>query len=589
MKEYLKRHLNLIIVIALALVFFVSVSSLNYFTQDKNYVKWASPDETANYYFSKEFGERKQLAVFDSAAIIGDNMVMPRSLRSDFGWVKPVSFLGIILVYGSIASIFGISIIPFLTPFFAALGIIMFYFLVKKIFTERIALLSSFLLAAFPVYIYYSARSMFHNVLFIVFLIFSWYFLVIANQKKTEDIKNKFLSFSFKKLPWKDYLFSFFGGLFFGLAVITRTSELLWLAPITFLVWLFYVRRIGITKLVISLTACFLALLPVVYFNQTLYSSPIYGGYNAMNRSLDDLSRTGGEMIKSISGGTLAQFETYFQSIYNNIFYFCFKPGQSIDMFQHYVISMFPILFYVSLLGLLLLIVKNCIKFEKKYLVYFLSWAILSVILIFYYGSWKFNDNPNPNSYTIGNSYTRYWLPIYIMMMPLASLAIVRISRAIFLVSASTKNRARKIAAHGLQFSILLFISLSSVIFVLYGSEEGLSYLYYNNLLERNNTERVFSLTEPEAVIITKYYDKFFFPERRVVMGVIPDDEVLIAAEKLVKYYPVYYYNFYLNQADLDYLNSRKLDKYSLKMELVKKMNAKFGLYKLISTKNEEK
>jgi len=72
-------------------------------------------------------------------------------------------------------------------------------------------------------------------------------------------------------------------------------------------------------------------------------------------------------------------------------------------------------------------------------------------------------------------------------------------------------------------------------------------------------------------------------------MGVIPDDEVLIAAEKLVKYYPVYYYNFYLNQADLDYLNSRKLDKYSLKMELVKKMNAKFGLYKLISTKNEEK
>jgi len=589
MKKYFKKYFSLFIVVLLALIFFVTTSSLNYFTQDSNYVKWASPDETANYYFSKEFSERKQLSVFDPAAVVGDNMVIPRSLRSDFGWVKPVSFLGIILIYGEIGSILGIAVIPFLTPFFAALGVIMFYFLIKNIFNEKLALFSAFLLATFPVYIYYSARSMFHNVLFIFFLICSFYFFGLANSEKIENIKNKFLSFKFKKIEIKNFIFSFFGGAFFGLAIITRTSELLWLAPIMFLIWLFYVKRVGFMKLVISLAGCFLALLPVIYFNQILYSSPIYGGYNAMNQSLDDLSRTGGEIIKSISNGTWEKFESYASSIYNNIFYFGFKPGQSIDMFGHYVISMFPILFYASLLGLLFLIVKNCIKFEKKYLVYFLAWVVLSVILVFYYGSWKFNDNPDPSSYTIGNSYTRYWLPIYLMMMPLVSLAIIRISRAVFLISSKTKNRARKIASDGLQYFIILFVSFSSIIFVLYGSEEGLAYLYYNNLFEKNNTQRVFSLTEPEAIIITKYYDKFFFPERRVVMGTIPDDEVLISAEKLIKYYPVYYYNFYLNQADLDYLNSRKLDKYNLRMELVKKMNAKFGLYKLIDIENEKK
>ncbi|NCN22495.1 hypothetical protein GW934_03325, partial [Candidatus Falkowbacteria bacterium] len=117
--------------------------------------------------------------------------------------------------------------------------------------------------------------------------------------------------------------------------------------------------------------------------------------------------------------------------------------------------------------------------------------------------------------------------------------------------------------------------------FVLYGSEEGLAYLYYNNLAEKNNAERVFELTEEDSIIITKYYDKFFFPERRIIMGTLPDEEVLTATSKLVAHYPVYYYNFYLNEADVNYLNERKFPPYELEMNLVKRMNRNFGLYKL--------
>ena len=127
MKIKMKKPSNLIIVVILAIVFFFATASFNYFSQDNSYVKWTSPDETANYFFTKRFVLSGSLAYFDSAAIIGDNMVMPRSVRSDFGWLKPVSFLGIILLYGGIASLFGIGVIPFLTPFFAALGIIVFY------------------------------------------------------------------------------------------------------------------------------------------------------------------------------------------------------------------------------------------------------------------------------------------------------------------------------------------------------------------------------------------------------------------------------------------------------------------------------
>ena len=579
MKDKIKKHYNLIIVSCLAVIFFICTASFNYSLQDKDYVKWSSPDETANYFFSKKFSLDRELSFFDPAAIEGDNMVMPRSLRSDFGWLKPVSFLGIIIIYGSIAGVIGTATIPFLTPFFAAMGIIFFYFLIKRIFSDRVALWSAFLLATFPVYVYYTVRSMFHNVLFIILLILALYFLIISIEKRRE--KRKFFSFHVKKVNWKNYLFAFLGGGFVGLAIITRTSELLWLVPVLGIMWLFYVKRFGLTKLILSLAGLFLALIPVVYWNQILYSSPIYGGYNEMNRSLDDLSQSSNSMLSSISQGRFDYLNSYVDSIKENVFYFGFKYDQSLEMFDHYVIDMFPILFYLSLFGLLLLIIRNIRKFKRKHLVYVLMWIVLSVILVFYYGSWKFNDNPDPNRFTIGNSYTRYWLPIYLMMMPLASLAIVSLSRALVAPFKHVSKNVRVYARTGLQITAMLVIASSSLLFVLYGSEEGLTYLYYNNKAERVTAEKVFELTEPESIIITRYHDKFFFPERRVIMGILPNEEIFSATEKLVKNYPVYYYNFYLNEKDVEYLNTRKLIDYNLEIQLTQKFNSKFGLYQI--------
>ncbi|MFA5109763.1 MAG: hypothetical protein WC458_04475, partial [Patescibacteria group bacterium] len=189
--------------------------------------------------------------------------------------------------------------------------------------------------------------------------------------------------------------------------------------------------------------------------------------------------------------------------------------------------------------------------------------------------------NPDLTRFTIGNSYTRYWLPIYLWLIPLSSLALVRVSRAILLIGPETVSRIRKIIATGLQFSAVLVFAYLSLNFVLFGSEEGLVYLYYNNQLERANTEMVWAMTEPAAVIITRYHDKFFWPERRVIMGVVSNDEILAATAKLSKHYPVYYYNFYLNDADVVYLNERKLASYKLKLKLVRKTGDKFGLYKI--------
>ena len=588
MKIKLKPYLDQIIVFCLAVVFFIGTSSFNYLTQEKGYTKWSSPDETANYFFTKRFANGENLAYFDPAAALGDNMVMPRSFRSDFGWLKPVSFLGIIIIYGTIAGLIGTASIPFLTPFFAALGIVFFYYLMRKIFSARVGLISAFLLASFPVYIYYSVRSMFHNVLFIVLTIVAVYLVLLAAGKKPAvegQLEKKtwwrrFLAWRLDRKQWLGMAWAFLGGIFFGLALMTRTSEIIWLAPAAALVWIFYARRLGLIRLILILSGIFLAVMPNIYYNQVLYSSPFYGGYNEMNRSLDDLSQAGAAVSKNILGGRQS-YQQYIEAIYRNVFYFGFKPQQSIAMARHYILEMFPYLSAAAALGWLLLIVGSCWHFRKKNLAYLLAFAGLSAILIFYYGSWKFNDNPDPSRFTIGNSYTRYWLPIYLMLIPIASLALVRVTRALFLTRGESKYRWKRLAIGGVQ---ILAVSASiywSLLFVLYGSEEGLAYLYYNNLAEKANAQQVFSLTEDNAVIITRYYDKYFFPDRRVIMGTVPDGEVMTAASKLIWRYPVYYYNFFLKAEDVAYLNDRKLPPYSLRMSLVKKMNHSFGLYKL--------
>ncbi len=590
-----QKSANSIIVSLLALVFFISTACFNYYTQDKDYVKWASPDETANYFFSKEFAETGELSYFDSAAVVGNNMVMPRSLRSDSGWIKPVSFLGITLTYGSIAAVLGVGVIPYLTPFFAALGIIFFYLLVSRIFdSKRVGLVSAFLLASFPVYIYYTVRSMFHNVLFIVFVLIGIHLFTLAlGEKKTvgiiEEIRTKFFKFKFDRERTFQIFFAFLSGIFIGLAIITRTSEILWLLPILGVIWVFYARRFGFIKLMVFFAGLAAALMPVIYWNNVLYQNSFRGGYNEMNRSLDEISSAGAEILNHSREGKIEQYKSYYQTIKKNVFYFGFKKEQSIEMFYRYVVDMFQVLVYLGLFGFLLLIAHNIKHFEKKYLVYALVWAISGLILVFYYGSWKFNDNPNPNSYTIGNSYTRYWLPIYLMLLPLVAYAIVNVTRALLSIFRRIPKSLKNIFSAGLQAAAVIGISYLGIMFVLFGSEEGLAYLYYNSLAEKNNAKIVFSLTEPDSIIITQYYDKFFFPERRIIMGRLPNDEILTAAKKLVGYYPVYYYNFFLNDKDVAYLNERKFSAYDLEMKLVKKVNAKFGLYKLDIKKDETK
>ncbi len=587
-----KKHHSLIIVIFLALLFFIGTASFNYYSQGQGYSKWSSPDETANYFFTKQFSQNHHLFYFDEANLKSNGLVIPRSMRSDSGFIKPVSFLGIILIYGTIASIFGVAVIPYLTPLFAAVAIIIFYLFLRKLFSERVAFYSSFILTFFPVYIYYTVRSMFHNVLFIVLLLVGFYILSFIRDKNKE--KNKLslanlCSFSLSKIALKEILLSFFGGMFIGLASITRTSELIWLLPALLLIYIFYFRRFTFLNIISFISGFILAFIPVAYYNQILYGSFWHSGYRAMNSSLVKIAQSSSALWQFTWQGHFNYYRQSLEAIFKQIFYFGFNYQQSLQMFWHYVVLMFSALSIAGALGLFVLLGQNIKHRKKKQIIYILIWLLISIILVFYYGSWKFNDNPALNHFTIGNSYTRYWLPIYLGLIPLAALAIVRFTQALvfsFLENKSFLTKNLLIWGQAIIILIYIYISLN---FVIFGSEEGLLRLYQNSKIERKNTQQVWSLTEARSIIITRYNDKFFWPERRVIVGTLPGQEILKEGEKLVKFYPLYYYNFSLREKDLDYLNRRKLNIYHLKIELVKKIDKHFSLYRIKQAESYEK
>lgn len=584
-RKNFKISFNLLAVILIALAFFVATASYNFITQREGTIKWNSPDETANYYFAKSFATDHTLSKFEPADIIGSDLVIPRSLRSDGGWIKPVSFLGIILIYGEIGSLTTPAVIPYLTPFFGALGIIFFYLLVKCLFNARIALISASLLAIFPVYLYYSIRSMFHNVLFLVLLIIGFYFLVRTLDKVYCYVsKPKLISFKLPKNILVGWLLTFISGIFIGLAVITRSSELLWLAPILGVIVLFYGYRLGLSRLFLFAAGIGLGMLPAFYFNQILYQSPFAGGYGEMNRSIADISSAGAELIKTTLVSQLGTYQELVTRIFKNVFFFGFHVGQSREMFTYYVVEMFPWLTYLAALGTFGLIILNFPKPRKKYLVYLLVWVVLSVILVLYYGSWLFTDNPNAASHTIGNSYTRYWLPLYLMALPMVALAIELSFKALFFLF--RKHHSYKALVSGGATVAVFVIMIISFNFLLFETEESLFNLYYNTREDKRIGELVLKSTPDNAIIVTQYHDKVLFPERQVMMGRMEEEPYYPYVSNLLKYYPVYYFNFSYTPEAVTYLNNGRLAKYNLKMELVQKTGGRFALYKLSKTKN---
>ncbi|OGF19399.1 hypothetical protein A3G56_00420 [Candidatus Falkowbacteria bacterium RIFCSPLOWO2_12_FULL_45_10] len=614
MPEKIFRNWRIIVLTSLAVIFFILYSWYPFQVAGSTNFKFASPDETANYFWIKRVagmslrgsnGDRSNpmvstenqgiaspavlrdrndsaLMYFEPLNVIANDTVVPRSVRSDSGAVKPVSFLGIILIYGALAKIFGSGIIIYLTTLSAAVGALFFYGIIKRVFNENIALLSALMLFVLAPYWYYASRGLFHNVLFVdLVLAGAWVSLrgmersgMTKQPRETETSGNDEIA----SLHFVPLAMTIIAGICFGLAIMTRASELIWLAPAMLISWLFYFKQTDWRKLILFLAGIFLALMPMFYYNQILYGGALNFGYNAKANnyltppSVEEKTEAAPPGNKTPRTLTSEEKIISVNKIKSFVLPFGLNFKNAAKHFLYYYPLMFWYLFWPALLGAMMFLYRYQTR-DKKQRLYFISFVAVSVIVIFFYGPWKIHDNPNPASITIGNSYARYWLAMYVMSLPLAAMFFTALGNLF-------KPARLRTAIIAILIGAGAALNIQTAVF---NPEEGLKAVAKSVIQDERRVNEIKAMIEPRAVIISERFDKFFWPEYKVIVGNLSNRAPLTAYANLVgQGTPLYYYGFIFPPQDMDYLNNKKLAEAGLQVEPVKlDEESRLGLYKL--------
>jgi hypothetical protein len=513
LKEKINFDWRFLVLASFAIVFFFVYSYLPLQAPEK----FVSPDETANFVFIKNLIKDGIPRIYEPLNREVDNLIHPRSINVAGDYLVPGGFLGLILIYGLLGKTFGLGVVSFLTPLFAILAVLFFYYLIKKIFSAEVAFFSGLFLLIHPAWWYWSSQTLSNNVLFVSLVIIGLTILIVR-KKKNE------LTFAL-------------GGLFFSLAVAVRTSEIVWLTFLLLTLALIFRKHLSWRKVFIFIFFFVLVILPIFYYNQLLYQSPFASGYSQLQENLSSPRFF-------ISKVQIKHFFFPFEVVSDNF----------LKNFYNYFISLFFFYFILFVLGSLNFIfkLKRASSAQKIYFVFF---VIISLYLVVYYGSWNFYDNLDPAKVTIGTSYVRYWLPIYIFSLPFVALIFLALL-AIF------KKRYLKLLIGGLAV-LILFVYSANLVFP---TEEGLLKIKENLWDYQEKFEIIQRLTESNAVIVADRNDKTVFPERRVVSCLIADCPKFESLPKLIAKVPVYYYPSSPNFKAEEF-NQEILVKYNLEID----------------------
>src|SRR3989344_2649162 len=487
----------IIILIILAVIFggvyFWLVAPVK--TQADLTLRFDWPDETANYFWIKNFVEGKGLAVFEPLNLVAQNQIHPRSfnVRPD-GSLVPGSFLGLILYYGFLAKIFGVKLIIYLTPLLAIFGVLAIYGILRRFFGEKVALISAILLLIQPAWWYYSVTSLLPNVPFISLILLSVYFAVKKEKLTIDNL--------------------IFAGVFAGLALAIRPAEIVWVSLIYLAIFIYLRKSLSLLKLSIFFSLIFLIILPVFYQQQILYGGFLVSGYSQL-QNLNSADCQSCTLVKSL------------------FLPFGFHPALAVYNFWTHFVSRFWVWSLLAILGLIAYLVQS--KHQKNEI---FSYLMVSLFIfgwiIIYYGSWQFSDLLTIHLNILGLSYVRYFLPLYILALPFVAFGLI------WLVS-FFKNQFQI-------FGLIVFIILLgyfSAKLVLVEKVDSLLPVKNRILTYHHLAASVNEITPENSVIVTIRKDKVFFPERKVIHtfdSLSASEEILEILPALAKVAPVYYY-----------------------------------------------
>ena len=489
--------------------------------------RFNSPDEMANAYFSLRLAQGQPITEPAPLNQVADNnIVHPRSTVVVNGQMAPASFLGLPLIFGFIGRVLGQSTLPYLSPLFAIVGLLAIYLFVRELSGWRAAVIAIILVASLPAYWYYHARSFFHNALFFDLLALQFY-----------------LSLKVLKPGWVwQYIAA---GLVFGLAISVRASEIFWLSAMWF-IWLILNRKaLRIGPLILSGVSAIVAFLPVLLVNKQIYGQYLSVGYRT------GLDLWGVNLNESLSllRELIIPFGINAAHIWQNV--------------NHYLIKLQWWWAVLAIIGLAFSF-YHWFKLTRVAQSYLVMWLLASGWLIVLYGSWLFHDNPDPSAVTLGTAYMRYWLPVLVWLLSPAAQGLAWWWQ---------KRWGKTLVAAVL--GVFIFLSWQ---LVMTESQEGLIKIKQNIKRFENASLQVQAVTPADAVIVTGITDKFFFPERQVMVDLYNERDLESVGRLLRAQVPVYNFHITWPAADFDYYNNQ-LAEHNLSLEPVLQPIGEHSLY----------
>lgn len=471
--------------ILFSVIFFFLYNILNFTVPGQ----WDSPDETANAVFIQTVarGEGLRFRQPEDYGRLAE-FVHPRSTFVQGHDILPVGFWGLPFLYGGVARIIGFSPVVFFTSILVVTAFWCFFFLLRAVFDESIALASTLISFSHPAIWYYTARSLFPNIPFISFLLVGIFFLF------HRPMRERWVS----SVWWIDDVI---GVGLIGVALFIRPNEAIWVLPAVFFLLLALRRHIPFPRLLVWVGGALVWILVFVFMNQVVYQDTL-GAY--------------------ISSSSLAVPHWY-----SFLLPFGIDPYFIVRSLAWYAVRLWWWMSIPAFFGLLVLAWQSWRKQRKAWWLYSVVTVIISSILIVYYGSLA---DPLYAQKSIGVSYVRYWIPIFLLLVPLA----------IFFIQWSTQSYARRIR----QWVLVLFVlgvSLANGWGVMSGIDGLLSTQKHLRHMQ-NVREHVLAITDPTAIIVSDYEDKFFWPERQVMVKFFHPDIVRAMRAFVDMDRPVYYF-----------------------------------------------
>lgn len=494
---------------AVSLVFFALYGFLYQGIPQTETLIFNQPDEMANYAFIKEWVLNEEVGIVEPLTEASLSQLHPRSMTVVEGRLVPIGFPGFIAVMSSIIRplvwLFGEHAFNWLvvkvTPLVGVLSAWLLFGIIRELgLGKRASLVGAIALLALPPWWYYASRPLQANILFVFFILAGLWAGLLRNNK------------------WTRF---FFVGLSFGLALYVRPSEWVWVFGLIVILGYFNREFLNIKRVVVFGFGS--GIMALIFF---LTQFVFYGSWLGSGYVRPNVDGTGG-LITAGPQGIYWLKAIFLPFGFNALAIVKTMYGYGLKLFLPWVVT--------ALLGFGFLWVHR--KEQSLLWKYVLGVGLLGVWLALYYGSWQFTDNL-AGQVSIGSSQVRYFLPLYVLAIPLVA----------YLISLLYSwNWSGKVVAVLIGLT-LLSVSVKSVYFKfegLYEVRETVAQYYEWN-------REIIKQTPVDTVVVTRYADKYLYPNRKVITTIDTADGQQGVVTLVRAGVPLYWYDIAVEKKDDD-------------------------------------